>query len=151
MRRNVLFSLSAAFALTAVTVLQSTAYSEEAGCIAKTTMFEVIEGIPKKFPMGEKDNVYIIDTKGKGALTATIEELTISFFDSRYNDPKKWGTVSNKLIGHGIEGDMEKIGCVHAGINNYDTGKVDMTEAGVKEAQQLFKQYVDTTLTLLKN
>ena len=119
-------------------------------CLSKEMMFKIIEEVPKNFPAGAKDNVYVISRNKNGTLTTTIDGYMISYFDSRDPDSRKWGSVTNKLRGFGVVDDLEKIGCVTAGVNNYDTGKVDKSETALTTAQHRFNEYAQEVFEQVK-
>jgi hypothetical protein len=76
-------------------------------CIPYDQMIEAIENIPKHFPVSEKNNVYTVVKNSHGALTVTIDGLSVMFFDTRDSDPKKWGSVSNDFIKDTLEKKLE--------------------------------------------
>lgn len=119
-------------------------------CIPYDQMIEAIENIPKHLPVSEKNNVYTVVKNSHGALTVTIDGLSVMFFDSRDSDPKKWGSISNDFIKDTLEKKLDKIGCVATGINSYDTGKVYSSPRAKNLAQTKFNEYVLLTLSSLK-
>ncbi len=118
-------------------------------CVPEGQMLEIIEKIPKYLPYSKKDNVYTVISNSNGALTVTVEGLAMGFFDSRNSDPKKWGSVSNNFIKDSLKKKISEIGCVAAGINNYDTGKVDSSPGAKDLAQKSYNEYVKLTQPLL--
>lgn len=124
--------------------------SERPACVPKAEILELIDKIPKAFPVSEKDNIYLIDKNSNGILTVTIDDLKLRIFDSRDSDPKKWGTVSNKFSANAVELDLAEIGCVVGGINNYDTSEVDASKGAIERAQKVFNWYVSLIQTQLK-
>jgi len=119
-------------------------------CVSKEQMLEIIENIPKYLPFSKKDNVYTVISNSRGALTVIVDGLSMGFFDSRNSNPKKWGSVWNNFIKNPLDKNLNEIGCVAAGINYYQTGKVDSSSGAKDLAQKNYNEYVRLTQPLLK-
>ncbi|THB74485.1 MAG: hypothetical protein D6B25_13610 [Desulfobulbaceae bacterium] len=153
MQKNVIFrfSLRLLSVLIILHLLIIPSYgSDHQQCASKERMLELIESIPKSFSLTDKVNVFIITQGAGGSLSATVDGLSLTFFDSRDADSKKWFTVSNGYKNDGINTDLEMVGCVIAGVNNYDTGEVDQSKDAVPNAQRRYNELVQLTESLTK-
>ncbi len=149
-RQKIIKIICIALVLSGVNLSSALGASETPTCVPQPQILELIEQIPKVFPISTKDNIYIIENNSNGQLTVTIDDLKLRFFDSRDSDPLNWWTVSNKFSENAAEQDLKIIGCVVAGLNNYETGKVDESKGAVERAQKIFNEYVSLIQSLLK-
>ncbi len=118
-------------------------------CVPSDKILDLVAKIPKNFPYSEKDNVYTIKSNSHGALTVTIDGLRMRFFYSLDSDKKKWGSVANNMDKNALKQPIEKIGCVVAGINNFNSGKVDTSEGAIGRAQSEYNKNVELVGGLL--
>lgn len=125
--------------------------SPQPPCVPQVQIIKLLELIPQSFPIGKKDNVFVIDKTSGGSLTVTIDGLHLRFFDTRDSDNRKWGSVANSFKKDALEADLSRLGCVIAGINNYDKGTVDKSKGALTLAQKTFNEYVLFTQGLVKN